>query len=139
MQELLIKLRLLQIFAQQSHNLIQSETFFGDHCFLEEVYKQTSSDYDSVAERTIGTLGDRPLHMHEILESVSKRAALLPPLASAPDVIFKALKVMEVDLCEFIEEAVRDEEVSEGTKQLIGEIANKSEMRQYKLNRRLGV
>lgn len=122
-------LRLMQFYAHIAHNKLGGETFFQDHAFLGELYAGYESDYDDVVERMIG-LGEKV----DLIEIHKKAADSLYECESYKE-CFKELLDMEKDLCDAIEKLVKDS--SEGTKQLIGGIADKSEMRQYKIKQRL--
>jgi DNA-binding ferritin-like protein len=130
MEKLATILRSLQLYSHQAHNLIRGQTFFQDHEFLGEIYPAYETDYDDVVERCIGT-GEKI-----DIKAVNKQAAENLPSDSllTVDFCFARLLTNEKLLCKQIEEVTP--KVSIGTQQLIGEIANKSEVRQYKLKQR---
>lgn len=122
-------LRYMQFYAHMAHNLLGGETFFQDHSFLGELYEAYEGEYDDVIERLIGLEEDPDLiQIHkDAVEQLEKPESY--------KICFKELLKCEEEICKMIEEIVKDS--SQGTMQLIGDIANKSEMRQYKLKQRL--
>lgn len=138
MKELLIHLRVLGMFSQHAHNLAKGPLFLQDHCFLGEIYEAANSDYDSVAERIVGTLGAEYLDLHEISKKAFQGLFKLPANELKENKeFFEIILKQEQMTCELVESEVKNEDCSEGTKQLIGEIANQSEVRQYKIQQRL--
>lgn len=122
-------LRYMQFYAHIAHNKIGGETFFQDHAFLGELYAGYEGDYDDVVERMIGL--DEELDLIE----VHKEAVSDLKVPKSYDLCFKEILKCEEELCKIIEDIIS--ECSQGTSQLIGGIADKSEMRQYKLKQRL--
>lgn len=122
-------LRYLQFYSHISHNVLGGETFFQDHSFLGELYSTYEDEYDSVVERLIG-LGKKV-----DFPKIHKDAVKDLSAPKSYDECFKSILLSEEELCDSIEEYVKD--ASQGTIQLLGDIANRSEMRQYKLKQRL--
>lgn len=131
MKDVAILLRYLQLYAHQAHNLISGPTFFQDHEFLGELYPAYEEDYDAVIERSIG-LG-KPINIQEVNQSAA--SSLPADKGMNPKICFSSILSVEENLCRFIEKIVKG--YSEGTKQMLGNIADKSEVRQYKLKQRL--
>lgn len=126
-----IILRALQLYSHNAHNLAKGKTFLQDHDFLGELYPAYEGEYDSLVERMIG-LGEEP-----DLNDITKQAA---DAATANefkdnDGAFSVLLVTEKELCASIQKDMTD--ASDGTQNLLQTIADNSEMRQYKLKRRL--
>ena len=126
-----IILRALQLYAHNAHNLAKGKTFLEDHEFLGELYGAYEGEYDTIVERMIG-LGEEP-----DLNDITKQAA---DAATANDFkdndnAFSVLLVTEKELCSSIEKDMTD--ASNGTQNMLQTIADNSEMRQYKLKRRL--
>jgi DNA-binding ferritin-like protein len=131
MEEIATVLRYLQLYSHQAHNLVSGDTFFQDHGFLGELYPAYEDDYDDVIERSIG-LGS-PV---DISKSNKVAAERLPEDSSLNTrSCLEHILSAEVHLCETIEAECKS--CSQGTMQLIGNIADKSEMRQYKIKQRL--
>lgn len=133
---LLIQLRAMQLFAQHAHNLCARIVFHSDHQFFNEVYETVASDYDGVIERVIGLSGESGLELQQILFGIQAVLKDAPSInVKENSVYYSYLLHMEARLCELIKSLMTS--MSPGTEQLIGEIANKSEQRQYKIKQRL--
>lgn len=126
---LLVLLRYLQLYTHIAHNVLGGQTFFQDHEFLGELYKGYEDDYDSVVERMIGNDVDVDL------VEVQKKAVKDLENPESYNECFETILKCEVDLCDAIEKIAP--KASQGTMQMLGNIADKSEMRQYKLKQRL--
>jgi DNA-binding ferritin-like protein len=126
-----IILRALQLYAHNAHNLAKGKTFLQDHEFLGELYPAYESEYDSLIERMIG-LGEEP-DLNDITTQAATAAAANG--FSDNETAFGVLLVTEKELCASIDKEM--EGASNGTQNLLQTIADNSEMRQYKLNRRL--
>ena len=122
-------LRAGQLFAHEKHNCAKGPTFFSDHAFLGEVYAAYESDYDDVIERHIGMTGECP--------DVRRIAQDALDLLEGFDDAWEGILVLDKSLCNFASEYCSSEKVSEGCKQLVGEICNKAEKRTYLINRRI--
>lgn len=122
-------LRCLQFYAHVAHNLLGGDTFFQDHAFLGELYASYEAEYDSVIERLIGT--GKPVDLIKLHNDAAQ--AIVEPQSYKE--CFQELLSCEKKLCEMIEnEAPKS---SQGTMQLLGGIADASEIRQYKLKQRM--
>ncbi len=126
--KLIAYLRLMQLYAHIAHNVLGGKTFFQDHEFLAEIYQAYEGHYDAVVERLIG-LGKK-IDLVKVHTEVCK--SLEEP--KSYDECFKYLLEAEQELCQMIES---EKGLSEGTRQLLGDIASLSEVRQYKLKQRL--
>ena len=131
MNNIAIILRALQFYAHNAHNLAKGKTFLEDHEFFGELYGAYEGEYDSVVERMIG-LGDEP-----DLNSITKQAAEAATANDFKDndMAFSVLLVTEKELCDAI--AKETPGATDGTQNLLQGIADNSEMRQYKLKRRI--
>ena len=130
-------LRAMQIYSHNAHHLIKGNSFFGDHEFFGDVYLKLEDDFDSVAERIIGLFGEEPLNLQVMMVEVTKRLANCPStgVIDIKDFFSYQLK-LELSLCDLVRQILM-KNVTPGTEQLIGEICNQSEIRQYKLKQRL--
>lgn len=135
MDRVAISLRFMQLFAHNAHNLTSGTTFFQDHEFYGELYPAYEAAYDSVVERIIGS-GDPDLKGGKIdLVAFQRKAVdMLEKIEFSNTRGFSALLDAEKSLCKAVEEEVKGR--SQGIVQLLGDIANASEMRQYKLKQR---
>lgn len=135
--QLAVQLRSMQLFAHSAHHFVDGSLFFADHDFLGETYKKLDNDYDEVVERIIGLYGEEQIDLHVVLAGVINRLHNVPTSSVKENkIFFDILLDMEHELCTLIEKICYSDGVTEGLKQLIGEIANSSEKRQYKLRQR---
>lgn len=132
MTKLAADLRFMQLYTHNAHNIIKGDTFFQDHEFLGELYPVYEAAYDSIIERMIG-LSEKPdlIHILDIAVTTMKKTKAHEDAKEC----FKDLMIFEKYICQEVEKMVG--EYSEGTKQLLGNIADASEMRQYKLTQRI--
>lgn len=130
MNELASVLRFMQLYAHGLHNLCKGNTFFQDHLFFGELYPAYEAHYDDVVERMIGT-GEKV----DILE-ITKSACEELGYYKMDDVQYGIDTILQYEqsICNYIERLC--EQSSEGTSQMLGDIANASEMRQYKMKQR---
>lgn len=136
MKELAVYLKTLNIYAHAAHNLASRIVFNQDHEMLAEIYEAADSAYDGVIERIIG-LSDLS---EEELKNINLAAAQNNYQLSQGKDNADKLKVcleLEKEICSKIEELVKSGSVTVGTEQMIGNIADLSEVRQYKLKQRL--
>lgn len=133
LDKLATELRFMQLFAHNAHNLIKGNTFFEDHEFLGGLYSTYEDIYDGIIERMIG-IGETP----NLLEIQSKAVDILKQAGTSTDAksIFTDILQYEKYICTQIEKLLPN--YSEGTKQMLGNVADASEMRQYKLKQRIG-
>lgn len=145
MKKLAIVLRFGHLYAHMAHNLCSGSNFFADHEFLGDLYLQYEKDFDAVVERMIGAK-NKP----DIIE-LNKEAIKL--LASAPFVsateAFNVLMTIEKKICKIVEEICWPQPMThphggpdpatQGEIQLLGNICDLSEVRQYKIKQRLGI
>jgi DNA-binding ferritin-like protein len=135
MKQIIILLRAMQLYLHQSHNTTKGDTFFQDHDYFGEVYPQLEKDYDDVLERSIGLYGNT-LSLLEIVDGVLEILRNIPEREEVKEILKNQLE-LEEKLQGYIEKSIEHKLVSQGTTQLLGEIANKSEMRVYKINQRV--
>ena len=134
LHDLIVLLRTIQLFAHAQHNLAKHNTFMQDHEFLAEIYTAAEGNYDDVLERCIGLMGESSVNLRMIQVQA---AASMPEPVKDNKQAFSALLTMEHNTCAMIEHLVRGGDLTVGFEQLLGDIANKSEVRQYKLSQRL--
>lgn len=130
-------LRALQLYAHHAHNNCAGKSFFPDHEFFGEVYGAAEADYDSVIERMIGSMG-KPV---DTLSMVSEAAKLTLQCSKDPgecnENFYKGILKLELAICVYVDKLCTSTQMPEGTRQLIGNIADKSMARQYKIRQRL--
>lgn len=130
METLATLLRYMQFYGHIAHNMTYGTTFFQDHEFLKDVYTAYDNDYDHIVERCIG-LGT-PLDLFKVQTSAVQ--LLSKSKFTTPEAAFATLLEAEVTLCSSIQKELAGK--TEGTRQLLGEMANQSEMRQYHMKQR---
>jgi len=138
MIQLVVLFRALQLSAHQAHLLCARTVFFQDHEFFGEVYGKAEGYFDSISERMIGLGQEEQLKLQNIMGAVSQK------LAQAPSTGVKENKEYYVYLlglvseaCQIIEQLCKSGQLTEGTKQLVGGIADELEVLKYKISRRL--
>jgi DNA-binding ferritin-like protein len=136
LKEIAIKLRAMDFYYHTAHNLVKGTVFYQDHEALAEYYTTISSDYDCVIERAINLEGDSVAELKSQLKNVYNELKDIPNSVKENKQYFVKGLEFEKDLCEAIKEYI-DAGCSPGTEQLIGDVANRSEIRQYLINRRI--
>lgn len=131
-------LRAMQLFYHAAHNLSKGSLFFQDHETLGDFYSEIEKDYDAVIERAINKEGDQVADLQAQLKDIFSqiKSKQIVGVKENKDFFVQGLEC-EKFLCEMIQQACSIPECSEGTKQLIGDISNRSEVRQYKILRRV--
>jgi DNA-binding ferritin-like protein len=137
MKELLYLLRAMQLFSHSCHNLVKGTPFHSDHAFFGDVYQDLTGDYDSVAERIIGLYGEQSLELQTVLNGAMSKLMDAPSINVQDNkMYYDYLYKMDEKLKALIKQIIAAG-VSPGTEQLIGNIADKCEMRCYKIKQRM--
>jgi DNA-binding ferritin-like protein len=131
MENLASILRFMQLYAHNAHNMSSGLTFMQDHAYFGDLYPAYEDAYDSIIERLIGLDKEPDL----IALNIEAANELQHHGKSDNDGCFSLILQYEEAVCKLIDKI--KESGSEGTRQLIGELANQSEMRQYKIKQRL--
>lgn len=101
------------------------------------MYEEVEGEYDSVAERMIGLGDSSQLNLHAITDAVSQKCKQYPIDAKENAALFQAALQLEKELQQQIEMMVKAGGVSQGVVQLLGDIAQRSEIRTYKIKQRI--
>lgn len=134
---IIVHLRAMQLYTHHAHNLCARIVFQQDHDFFGEVYSALDGEYDGVVERQIGLFGEDKLDLTAIIVQVHSKLKGLPTVGVKENKVFYTqLLEMEKQLLSAIQ-AVINTGVSEGTRQMLGDICDRSEVRQYKIKQRL--
>lgn len=133
MNALIIHLRFMQLFAHAVHNLCKGATFFEDHAFFGDAYESHEADYDDVVERTIGLFGPQTVDFKKI----AMMAAHELEQADLSAQVFEQQLKHEQELCSMIDSLCKHKAANQGLVQLLGNIADKSQVRQYKIKQKL--
>lgn len=137
LMEMIISLRCMQFYYHQAHQVAARSTFFSDHDAFGSFYAELEADFDSVSERNIGMFGGDAQNFPVILEGVSAKLKSYPHIAKDNNAYFEAGLKMEEALNKAVDAACKSPECNEGLKQLLGNIADKSQVRMYKIKRRI--
>lgn len=135
MVDLLILIRMLYFLKHNCHNLVSRVSFFADHEFLGDSYEMTLKHYDDLVERLIG-LGMTPNLLDVQMKAVQKLQAV-PVKYKDNAECFSAILAINKVLCKNIDHLCAHTQISEGTKQLLGNIADMIETENYKLQQRI--
>lgn len=139
MLQLAICLRALQLYSHHAHNLCARVVFHQDHEFFADVYGFAETSYDDVIERIIGTQGESAsLELKGILKGVYAKLDKFPDVGVKENKIFyAAILDQKKYILDELETLCQSPELSEGTKQMLGNIADKMEVFVYKIQQRL--
>ena len=135
MQELAILLRTVYFLKHNCHNLAKGLSFIADHEFLGDSYEETLGHYDDVIERLIG-LGQTPNLVEVQIAAANKLKNIPIKYESNTECFFIILNANKMVLG-LIEKLCKEPSISQGTIQLIGGIADKIEIENYKLSQRI--
>lgn len=137
LEKLATALRALQIYGQHAHNNCVGKSFVPDHDMFASSYEAAADAYDSVIERIIGTTGKPVDTLALVSEAVKLTSQCSREAGDCNTEFLKGVLKLEMAICVYIDRFCQAEKLPEGTKQLIGDIADKSMSRQYKLKQRL--
>lgn len=131
MKNLAVILRASQLYAHMAHNLTTGCSFFSDHEAFKSFYEEYEEGYDDVVERIIGLTGDCDI------TAITKGACDIVEKTKFKDTMhaYSVLLATEKSLCEVC--TAENKKATLGTQNLLQGIADKSEMRQYKIQRRI--
>jgi DNA-binding ferritin-like protein len=144
MLPLIVHLRTMQLFNHSAHNLCARVPFFADHDAFAGFYSEAESAYDSVVERLIGKVGPQSLNLAQIIQSVAQKCQGLPSTEVTENAKFFEISLkLELEMCSIIEGYIKQGMIApgvvitEGTRQMLGDLCDKSEVRQYKIKQRI--
>lgn len=126
MQKLATTFRAAQMFAHAAHHSTAGPTFLSDHGFFGELYEAYGAAYDQVVERAIG----RGAKIDES-QINSDAAGMFKYDASFQTALFIE-QTIEAELVACCDTATM------GTRNMIEQLADDSEVRCYKIRQRLG-
>lgn len=137
MLQLAILFRSMQLFAHSAHNLCHGSTFHEDHAFFGDAYGKFEGYYDSIIERLIGFGYESHLDLSQIVKEVSSKLEMAPSIGASNNDYYSYLLSQCEESCKYCDEFCKSGQLSEGTKQLLGGIADELEVLKYKIQRRL--
>jgi len=135
MIELLTLIRTLYFLKHNCHNLVARDTFFQDHEYLSSSYEMSLKHYDSLVERIIG-LGHVP-DLVSIQVNASQKLKSIPLSYASNKECFYTILTINKAILQNIEQICKAAEISQGTLQMIGTIADEIEIENYKLGQRI--
>lgn len=138
MVDLATHVRTMQLFYHQAHHLVKGEAFGSDHKLFNSFYKELDDSYDSIAERTIMLLGSNAINLPDQVSQITHKLAILPPLNQLQHNrdFFQIGLMLEKELCGRCA-AHFQVQITEGTKNLLAQLCDESEQRQYKIQQRI--
>lgn len=134
MEDLIILVKTLNIYGHIAHFLCARVVFMQDHEFLSEIYQAAEDNYDHLVERCIGL--DIAIDLQQINLKAAQDASKIS-IGSDNSTKISACLELERQTVKVIEKLKADKKITLGTETLLGDIANASEIRQYKLKQRL--
>jgi len=138
MLQLAILFRAMQLFSHSAHNLCKGKTFHSDHDFFGDAYGKFEGYYDAIIERLIGFGYESHLDLASISLELSKKLVGAPSVNVQDNNEFYAYLLGQCEeAASLCGEFCKSGELTEGTKQLLGGIADELEMLKYKISRRL--
>lgn len=135
MKDCIAMARMMNLFYHHLHNVASGVAFEGDHEMMADFYAEMDDAYDSLIERHIGLGGPMGKsdfisiieNAHEVLENI--------PESDTFNTQLKHAQSLEIGFRMLLDEV--DKSSSGGTKNLIEGLMDQSEVRSYKLGRRL--
>jgi DNA-binding ferritin-like protein len=137
MQNLLVHTRAMNLITHHFHNVCSRVAFLSDHEFFGEVYEALDDAYDAVAERLIGLQDSSSVPLMQVLDASNMKLKQLPQDYKDNAQMFQILLQLESEMRAIIEEYIKSGEYSQGTVNMLAQLADDSEMRTYKIKRRL--
>jgi DNA-binding ferritin-like protein len=133
MEAIAVVLKILNMYSHAAHNLASKSLFFQDHDYLGELYEAYDEHYDEVIERMIG-LG----LLVDITQITMKACQAFSQMdLTVPENIDNFKKIIELERALLQAIKIEYPDMSIGTQQLVGDIADTSEARLYKLQQRV--
>lgn len=137
MLELAIALRALQFYSHHAHHIVARAVFFQDHEVLGEIYAKAESDYDNVIERFIGTKGAEALDEQSVLSAAVQKCGTFPLKGVTENKVVLSACLQQIkDINAKIELLCKVPGVTQGSIQMVGNIADANEVLMYKLQQR---
>jgi DNA-binding ferritin-like protein len=125
-----------QLYAHHCHNNVKGLTFSQDHDFFGDLYPAYEAAYDGCVERYIGLTGKPADTIQLGCDALDLVGDLPKDCGENNHAFYQGVLHVEVALCKYIESCIKAP-MSEGTKQMLGNLADESEVRQYKIKQRL--
>lgn len=131
MKNLAVLYRAAQLIVHRFHNITKGPNFFPDHDFLGELYPAYETAYDQIVERMMGM--DQKPDLNSITTEACKSATAFTE--SSPDGMFRQILKIEKTLQDNLAKEIP--KATQGTANLLAQLADDSEARVYKVKQRL--
>ena len=135
MEDLACHLLAMNLFAHRAHHDVIGPGFFSDHSKFGDFYEAYDDAYDSVVERIKG-LGGNP-DLAKLAVTAAQEAAKYAPRTASARVLWEQMVKCEKELRQMCESCMKS--ASEGTKNLLAQLADDSEQRCFLVKGRLAV
>lgn len=127
--------RILHIYYQHCHNLTYGSSFVGDHTVFNDFYEEVADNYDRLSEYTVSQFGNKEFNTTVIHESIMEELQNYKVENMTSQEMFNSSLILEFKFYNILKEL--DIKASIGLKNMIGDFAEKSDVRQYKIKQRL--
>lgn len=134
--KLVAHLLFMKNFYHNAHHVVSRAVFFADHAALADFYEALDDEYDSVAERFCAKFGCEQLSLPVLMALVAEKSKTVAHPKENKDVFMRGLQI-EGELCAQAEAMIKGMPLTEGDKQLLGNLCVSSEGRQYKIKQRI--
>lgn len=134
-EQLVYHLNALSLLYKFAHHHVARASFFSDHEILNKFYEETAQDFDIIAERHI--LLNNSYDIIKLNQYTLSKSTQFKQLFNENRKYFEYLLTLEKELVNMVNLLCKNPQYSEGTKNTFGEIASRSEQRQYLIKQRL--
>jgi DNA-binding ferritin-like protein len=136
--ELLSSVRALSWGYQQAHWISKNALFYQDHLLFERLYEGVDSEADLIAEKVMGITKDGAnIGLLEVIKRAHKMLSSFPQNAKENSEMFKFMLAIEKEFVVYCTRCEADKTNSLGFKNLVADLADRSEGRMYLLQQRL--
>lgn len=127
--------RMMNLFYHHLHNIANGVAFEGDHEMMLEFYGAMDDAYDDLIERYIG-LG-MPMGKSELCEIIENAEEVLDMTPDSDDMLMnlRYAQGLEIGFRALLQDV--NDSASLGTQNLVQGLMDSSEIRSYKLSRRV--
>lgn len=133
--KVVIAARTLQLYYHYCHNLSTGSTFMQDHEEFKTNYTQAEADYDVVVEYMIANLGNESFDTKTINQVLAGVLSSYQIESMTADKMFEIALKLEKDYQQVV--ANLEKNASLGLKNALGDVAQASDVRIYKIQQRL--
>lgn len=139
LQDLLVLHIAIRDYLHTAHVSVKGSVFYADHELLSRLYSAVDAEVDGLMEKMVGIgMGLQSIHLPSVLKKVYEKVSKLPYDAQSNDIYFQAAYSLEETLKQVCEAMDKDPNTSVGVRNMIGDLADKSEGRCYLIKQRLG-